>query len=209
MTPVADSPLDNEYDIAQQTDAALLRRVQAQDETALAALYDRYGRLVYSIARRVVGDDVAAEEVMQDVFMRCWRGAEQYQAERGRVAVWLMTMTRYRAIDFLRSRHHQARQREATHIAAEAQQGVLTHAPPGDDAFLRDAVQTALSDLSDSQRQAIELAYYGGMSQTEIATHLDTPLGTIKSRIRDGLGKLRHALQTWVATETGSDRHDG
>lgn len=206
MSSAADSRPIAAHDNAQQADIELLRRVRAQDEQALAQLYDRYGRLLYTIARRVVGDDALSEEVVQDVFLRFWRGAEQYQPERGRVAVWLMAMARNRAIDVLRSRPHQNRQRENSPLSDNERLTALQQPPPGDEQFLRDAVQSALTTLSDSQRQAIELAYYEGMSQSEIATQLDTPLGTVKSRIRDGMMRLRQVLSAWVAAETGSDR---
>jgi len=205
MSSVADSPSTTAHDNAQQVDIELLRRVRAQDEQALAQLYDRYGRLLYTIARRVVGEDTLAEEVVQDVFLRFWRGAEQYHADRGRVAIWLMAMARNRAIDMLRSRQQQTRQRETAALTDVPHLTELQHPPPGDERFLREAIQTALATLSDPQRQAIELAYYEGMSQSEIAAQLDTPLGTVKSRIRDGIMRLRHTLQTWVAAETGSD----
>lgn len=206
MSSVATPRPNAAHDDAQHADIELLRRVRLQDEQALAQLYDRYGRLLYTIARRVVGDDALAEEVVQDVFLRFWRGAEQYQAERGRIAVWLMAMARNRAIDILRSRHHQNRQRENATLADSEHLTPLHQAPPGDERFLQEAIQAAFATLSESQRQAIELAYYEGMSQSEIATQLNTPLGTVKSRIRDGIMRLRQALQLWVTAETGSDR---
>jgi RNA polymerase sigma-70 factor (ECF subfamily) len=206
MSSVADPRSTTAHDNAQQEDIELLRQVRAQDEQALAQLYDRYGRLLYTIARRVVGEDALAEEVVQDVFLRFWRGAEQYQPNRGRVAVWLIAMARNRAIDILRSRQHQSRQRENATLADSGHLTDLQHPSPGDERFLREAVQAALATLSDPQRQAIELAYYEGMSQSEIAAQLDTPLGTVKSRIRDGIMRLRQTLSIWVSAETGSDR---
>jgi RNA polymerase sigma-70 factor, ECF subfamily len=205
MSPPVSLQSTTAYNTAQQADIALLERVRAQEEAALADLYDLYGRLLYTVARRVVGDDSLAEEIVQDVFLRFWRGAEQYQPERGRVAVWLMAMARNRAIDVLRSRHHQNRQREST-LTDSDHNTPFQHPPPGDERFLREAVQSAMATLSESQRQAIEMAYYEGMSQSQIATALDTPLGTVKSRIRDGLQRLRQTLQSWVNTETGSTR---
>ncbi len=195
--PVASSPTP--YDAAQQVDLQLLRRVQSQDDHALATLYDRYSRVLYAVALRVVRDPALAEEVMQDVFLRCWNGAATYQPQRGRVAVWLIVMTRTHAIDLLRSRHHRARQREDTPMPEFNFPPSMIQPAPTDDQFLRDAIQSALATLTESQRQAIEMAFYEGMSQSEIATHLDTPLGTVKSRIRDGMARLRHALHTWTA----------
>lgn len=206
MNPVADSRSTAARDEAQQLDIELLRRVRAQEEQALSELYDRYGRLLYTIAMRVVGEAEVAEEVVQDVFLRFWRGAEQYQPERGRVAIWLMAMARNRAIDVLRSRQHRNRQQETT-LPDTTHRTPFRYPPPGDETFLREAVDAALATLSDSQREAIEMAYYGGMSQSRIAEALNTPLGTVKSRIRDGLQRLRQALQSWVTPDAEGGQH--
>jgi RNA polymerase sigma-70 factor (ECF subfamily) len=193
-------------DQAAASDDALLRRLRARDESALEALYDRYSGLVFTLALRIVGDRHLAEEVLQDTFWRCWSGAEQFDPARGRPASWLVGVARNRAIDLLRSRQHQARLRE--HDDPKVTEGSMepkSHAVGGGDAqeafVLRDTIGTALNGLSTPQRQAIELAYYGGLSQSEIARTLGVPLGTVKARMRDGMEKLRTTLRPLFASD--------
>jgi RNA polymerase sigma-70 factor (ECF subfamily) len=175
------------------SDELLLHGVRFRDESALAALYDRYGGLVFTLALRVVGDRALAEEVMQDVFLRCWHGLEQYDASRGRLSGWLLGITRNRAIDVLRGRQHQARLREAEPLPEEGQ--LEPRSPDrAEDVVLYATVGQALAELSEPQREAIELAYYGGLTQAEVAAQLGQPLGTVKTRIRDGLRRLRDLL---------------
>jgi RNA polymerase sigma-70 factor (ECF subfamily) len=168
-----------------------------RDEDALAALYDRYSGLVFTLALRIVGDRALAEEVMQDVFLRCWHGLEQFDRSRGTLPAWLFGMTRNRAIDLLRSRHHQARLREQTPLA-ENEQFEASTPDASDDVLLRATVGEALGELTEGQREAIELAYYGGLTQVEVAAQLGEPLGTVKTRIRDGLRRLRRVLAPMV-----------
>jgi len=168
-------------------------------EAALEALYARYGGLVFTLALRVVGDRELAREVLQDTFLRCWDGRETYDSRRGRVAWWLMGIARNRAIDLLRSRPHQARLRE---------QGPLLDRPgdeadPAGLAGLRQAVAAGLAALPPEQRQAIELAYYAGLTQSEIARELDQPLGTVKSRMRQALDRLRMVIWPLIESDTG------
>ena len=163
------------------------------DEQALGVLYDRYGRLVYSIALRVVGDRLSAEEVTQDVFQIVWQHAGTFRPAAGTVGGWLVGITRHRAIDEIRSRRHKSRQREDS--AEEA--GLDRWAAPVNveqQAISRTDIRQALGGLPDAQRQAIELAYYGGLTSNEIATSLGTSVGTIKTRLRLGLVKLRGVL---------------
>ncbi len=182
-------------------DYRLLQRVYTHDENALAALYDRYSGLVFTLALRIVGDRNLAEEVMQDVFLRCWHGAEQYDQARGRVAAWLIGIARNRAIDVLRSRQHQARLHEEETLTSADNQDAVTQQDASEAVLLRQIVREALTALPAVQRQAIELAYYGGMTQAEIAQELGTPLGTVKTRMRDGLERLRHALRSLFESE--------
>lgn len=189
-------------DDTSRDDRELLGRIRLGDEAALARLYDRYNGLVYALALRVVGDRDLAEEILQDTFMRCWDGAERYDAERGRVAAWLMGVARNRAIDVLRGRQHQARLREREPLVAEgrAEPGV----PDATEAVvLHQVVTGALAALSASQREAIELAYYGGLSQADVARVLDAPLGTVKTRMRDGLRRLRDLLLPLADADVG------
>lgn len=175
-------------------DAELVRRMRLGDEAALEALYGRYGGLVYTLALRIVGDPELAREVLQDTFLRAWDGREGYDADRGRVPWWLMGIARNRAIDVLRSRSHQARLREDARLTADTRSSEATEPAVTETVALRRAVTDALRGLSAVQRQAVELAYYGGFTQAEIARELGEPLGTIKSRTREAMERLRQAL---------------
>ena len=182
-------------------DPELLGRMRLGDESALEALYARYGGLVYTLAQRIVGDPELAREVVQDTFLRSWDGRDTYDPERGRVPWWLMGIARNRAIVLLRSRSHQARLRER---AAPPPEISTTHArDPADTVVARRTVLDALRELSDGQRRAIELAYYGGLTQTEIANELGEPLGTIKSRTREAMERLRKVLGPLIQSAGG------
>ena len=182
-------------------DLELLGRMRLGDESALEALYARYGGLVYTLAMRIVGDPELAREVLQDTFIRSWDGRDTYDPDRGRVPWWLMGIARNRAVDLLRSRPHQARLREQGPVPAEPR---VTERAGADDlseaVALRNAVSKALSSLSPAQRRAIELAYYGGRTQAEVAQELGEPLGTIKSRTREAMDRLRELLRPLVET---------
>jgi len=177
---------------AERADSELLRRMQVGDESALEVLYGRYGGLIFTLALRIVGDPELAREVLQDTFLRCWDGRDAYDSARGRVPGWLMGIARNRAIDLLRSRPHQARLREREPPVGLASEPVQPDA--ADSIMLRRAVVSALRGLPIAQRQAIELAYYGGHTQVEIARELGEPLGTIKSRTRQAMELLRDVL---------------
>lgn len=166
--------------------------MQIGRESALEGLYARYGGLIFTLALRIVGDPELAREVLQDTFLRCWGGREAYDPARGRVPGWLMGIARNRAIDLLRSRPHQARLREQEPLAKLASEPAQRNAM--DSLTLRRAVANALQELPIRQRQAIELAYYGGYTQVEIARELGEPLGTIKSRTREAMERLRGVL---------------
>ena len=172
-------------------DPDLVRRMRQGDESALELLYNRYGGLVYSLTMRIVGDPELAREVLQDTFLRSWDGRATYDPQRGRVAWWLMGIARNGAIDLLRSRPHQARLRERERLSVD----VPTAEKDTAEMFgLRRDVVNALRALPTAQRAAIELAYYCGMTQTEIARALNQPLGTVKSRMREALDRLRGLL---------------
>jgi RNA polymerase sigma-70 factor (ECF subfamily) len=184
-------------ELAVLRDEELLALVVRRQEVALGAIYDRYGRLVFSIALRITGDRETAEEVVQDVFQNVWQAAGSYQPGLGTFSSWLLGITRHRAIDATRSKRERARAREQAldadwQIAADS--GLDREVAQS---ILRDAVRAALGELPPNQRQAIELAYYGGLTRAEIAERLGEPLGTIKTRLRLGLLKLRGLLDAF------------
>lgn len=181
-----------------EIDEELVSRLAQGDLTALEALYGRYARPVFSLALRILGDTADAEEVAQDVFERVWRHAPTFDAERGRFGTWLMSMTHHVAIDKVRKR-----QRRPQTVHGEAAERVALVLPDTgvdvSDSTLRNIeaqqVRRALHSLPPSQQQAIELAYFGGLSHLEIAAALGDPLGTVKARIRRGMERLRSALE--------------
>ena len=181
----------------QDSDEELIGRLARGDLEALDALYSRYARPVFSLAARVLGDDGEAEEVTQDVFERAWRHAHTFDRGRGRFATWLLSMTHHVAIDALRRRKRRP-QALAGESGALALQLVADPRVDVPGAMLehvdRHQVRRALLGLPDVQRQAIELAFFGGLSHLEIAAKLGDPLGTVKARIRRGMDRLRLAL---------------
>jgi RNA polymerase sigma-70 factor (ECF subfamily) len=164
--------------------SVLIRRLVAGDQQALGALYDKYAGLVNALALRVLRDASDAEDIVQEGFVQAWRQAARFDPARGTPEAWLCTMTRSRALDRLRRRT--ARREEPGEQAPPA---VAT--PRNEEAL---AVRKALDGLSDVQRRALELAYYEGLTQTEIAAKLGEPLGTVKTRIRTAMLRLREAL---------------
>lgn len=185
-------------DYDQLEDAALVALVSNRDEAALAALYDRYSRLVYSVAYRIVNQHQLAEEIALDAFQSVWRAATSFSKERGRFVTWLMSVTRHRAIDELR---RMGVRPEGSQVALDTGlSGKLVQEDSVEEIVSRGQrradVRRALVDLPEAQRHALELAYFGGLTQREIAEQLDTPLGTIKTRMRMGMQKLRRALES-------------
>ena len=176
-------------------DEELLALVLLRREAALGALYDRYGRLVYAVALRITGARETAEEVVQDVFQSVWQTAGSFRPRAGAFSSWLLGIARHRAIDATRSKRERARARE--HALDERLPSGDESSVEGqvDQALLGEAVRRALEDLPASQRQAIELAYYGNLTRAEIAERLGEPLGTVKTRLRLGLLKLRDLLR--------------
>jgi len=175
-------------------DRRALEGMARGEHGALAELYDRHGRLVYSLALRVLHDQGDAEDVVQDVFSQAWRQASRYESSRGPVVAWLMNLARSRAIDRLRSRR--ARPETGADDAEVARMPDL--APPIDDQLAlsdqAERIRAAVEQLSLLQRVAIELAFYEGLTHVEIAERLELPLGTVKTRIRQGLAKLKERL---------------
>jgi RNA polymerase sigma factor (sigma-70 family) len=176
---------------AHLSDEAVVALVARSDQTALAELYDRFGRVAYGVALRVLRDEKLAEDAVQEGFLAAWRSADRFMPERAKASTWLLTFVHRRAVDLVR--------REDRRRADSLTEGVepASSASAEEDAWLRferERVQAALKQLPDQQREALELAYYGGFSQTELAERLGQPVGTIKSRMFTGLARLRELL---------------
>lgn len=179
-----------------QADARLVARMAAGDKAALAELYDRFSRPLYATALRIVSDPSEAQDLVHDAFIALWEKAPVFAAERGSAFAWAVTLVRHRAIDRVRSRR---RRGELLAASFPADLGYDEHAGTGADASaaLSDqatAVRAAVATLPVEQKRAVELAFFGGLTQQEIAEKLSEPLGTVKARIRRGLLKLRDAL---------------
>jgi RNA polymerase sigma-70 factor (ECF subfamily) len=188
--------------LAHLSDEALVALVARGDESALAELYDRIGRIAYGLAYRVVRDERLAEDAVQEGFLTAWRTAAGFSAERAKASTWLLTLVHRRAVDLVRREER----RRAEPLPDERESAAAS--PPAEEAawlrFDRERVQEALRSLPDAQREAIELAYYGGFTQAELAERLGQPLGTIKSRMFSGLARLRELLDD--GAEEGSWR---
>ncbi len=183
-------------DITRFDDETLMRLILHRQESALSELYDRYGRLVYSIGVNALGETGAAEEITQDVFLRVWDRAETYQADQGKVAAWLARIARNRAIDFLRRRNVRP---ESNSVTWEEQPGdeLASEHNVEQAAELNEQqqrVRKAIAELPSEQKQVLALAYFQGLSHHEIADRLNQPLGTVKTRLRLSLQKLRSLL---------------
>jgi len=178
-------------ELAHLSDEALVALAARSDQTALAELYDRYGRVAWGLALRILRDEALAEDAVQEAFLALWRTAARFVPERSSARTWILTLVHRRAVDLVR--REERRRAEPLDVAAE---------PAGatgadDDAWLRlerGRVQDALHRLPDREREALELAYYGGFTQSELAQRLGEPLGTIKSRMFTGLARLRDLL---------------
>jgi RNA polymerase sigma-70 factor (ECF subfamily) len=178
-------------------DEELMERLSYRDLAAFRAIYARYTNLVYSTALRVIRDPHIAEDMVQEIFLRLWRKPESYTASRGKFATWLTSVTRNRAVDEIRSRNRRYRHETASPEEQERELPAADTEDPALTAELSDQrrlILTALSQLPLEQRQTIELAYFGGLTQQEISERLGQPLGTVKTRIRLGMQKLRTAL---------------
>jgi RNA polymerase sigma-70 factor, ECF subfamily len=170
--------------MAETAGKTLLRRIASGDQKALGELYDLFAGFAYGLALRILHDATEAEDVVQEVFVQAWRQSSRYDPVRGSPEAWLCTMARTRALDRLRRR---VARREEPSESAPSPSG----APRAEEAL---TVRKALQGLPLDQRRALELAYYEGLTQTEIAQHLGEPLGTIKTRIRSGMIRLRETL---------------
>jgi RNA polymerase sigma-70 factor, ECF subfamily len=190
-------------DYSELDDTALVALIARHDEAALGTLYDRYSRLAFSLAMRIVGERSLAEEITSDAFVSVWRSAGSFAAERGRFVTWLLSVVRHRAIDELR-RLNVRPEGNAVELNEALQSTAL---PDGLDELMdvrqrQTVVRSALASLPTPQRQALELAYFGGLTQQEISDKTGTPLGTIKTRMRLGLLKMQDELRRFH-DETG------
>jgi RNA polymerase sigma-70 factor (ECF subfamily) len=183
----------NQAEPSQVSDSDLLHAVSRGDETALAAIYDRYRLILFGLILRILHDWQEAEDVLQETFLQVWRRATDFDETRGRAFTWLVTIARSRALDRLRALGARSR------LAAEAAQAPADHVGNAAEDALKSEqgtiVRQALAELPDEQRRALFLAYFEGLTQSEIAARLDQPLGTIKTRMRSGLIKLRELLR--------------
>jgi RNA polymerase sigma-70 factor (ECF subfamily) len=177
-------------ELAHLSDEALVALAARSEQTALAELYDRYGRPAYGLALRIVRDQALAEDAVQEAFLSVWRTAARFVPERGSAGTWILTLVHRRAVDIVR--REERRRADSLEQAPEPGGGGAD-----EEAWLRlrrERVQEALRQLPDHQREALELAYYGGFTQSELAERLGQPLGTIKSRMFAGLARMRELL---------------
>jgi RNA polymerase sigma-70 factor, ECF subfamily len=183
--------------LTDQSDLQVLTALQQGDTNALGIVYDRYGTAVYRLALKILANTTEAEDLTQEVFLAFWRGVDKYDADRGTLIVFLLTITRSRALNRLKQQGSQQNlsQRIGTYLP-------IPHRNPGMEAItlteLRERMSSALQELPANQQQVLEMGYYQGKSQSEIAQELDLPLGTVKTRSRQGLLKLRQFLQDLV-----------
>jgi len=178
-------------DSAEKTisDKELVSRVRVGDQNAMGALYDRYSALVYAVALRVLADSAAAEDVLQEVFMQLWRNPTRFDASRGSLGAWLAVIARNRAIDALRKRRYES---DIEDVVVSVEPDLASQA---DRSRAAKNVRDVLNGMPPAQRQALEMAFFEGLTHTEIATKIGEPLGTIKTRIRAGLLALRKVLK--------------
>ena len=176
-------------------DGQLVELVAQKDAGALEALYERYGRPAYSLARRILTDETLAQDVVQEVFLSLWRDARRFDAGRGTVATYLLSMTHHRAVDVVRREENLRRWRtsdEGLELAPDPKARVEDEVEASE---RRSEVRAALAELPAAQREALLLAYFGGYTQREVAALVGVPLGTVKTRMAAGMRKMREALQ--------------
>lgn len=176
-------------------DRELAERLQRRDASAMADLYDRFGRLVYSVTYAIVKNSSVAEDLLQETFLRIWNRVQGFDAERGALGPWLLTVARNRAIDYVRSAGARAdknafelEERDHPSLFKNAEVQIL-------DSDQARIIRGAMGKLSENQRKVIELAYYEGLSQREMADRMGEPLGTVKTWVRSALAKLREELE--------------
>lgn len=179
------------HDLTHLSDEALVALVARSSEEALAEVYDRFGGVAYGVALRIVRDRSLAEDAVQEAFMAVWRSAPRFVPERARASTWILTLVHRRAVDLVRRQERRRAEPLAEDFETEGGDSTEEATLRG---FDRERIQAALRRLPDQQREALELAYYGGFTQSELAEKLGQPVGTIKSRMFNGLGRLRELL---------------
>jgi RNA polymerase sigma-70 factor, ECF subfamily len=191
VTLLAAPPAPRSTSLAHLSDEALLSLVAGSDDAALGELYDRFGGVAYGLALRILRDDALAQDAVQEAFLAVWRSADRFLAERAKASTWILTLVHRRAVDLVR--REDRRRSEPLESAPEPSAAMSTEdaATLG---FQRRVVQEALRRLPPEQREALELGYYGGLTQSELAERLGQPVGTIKSRMFAGLTRLRDLL---------------
>ena len=177
------------------SDAALVQQLLRREVRAFEQLYDRHSRIVYGLVLRILQQGSTAEEVVQDVFLQLWRNASRYQASRGPFVPWLLTLARNRALDTLRLKSERQRRREDQTEELPQIAQVPQYEQGLDEKRRAEVVRSLTSSLNAPQKKAIELAYYEGLSHSEIAERLGEPLGTVKTRVRAAMQKLRDTLR--------------
>src|SRR5438067_3160022 len=182
------------------TDEHLMAMVQQREEQALGHLYDRYSGVVKSVVLKTIHNEAESDDLLQEIFMEVWNRSASFDPQKGRPLGWLITLSRRRAIDRLRKREAYQRAEERLKVEVEQQPDAWTVHPEDEliHGDVREVLQRILETLPPAQKQAIELAFYKGMSQREIATHTGIPLGTIKTRLELGLKKISVALEEFA-----------
>lgn len=188
--------LERDMDYSKLDDEVLIRLIEADNADSLGELYDRYSRLVFSLAANIVGDSDTAEEITLDVFTLIWKKAGTYQPEKAKVSTWMTTITRNRSIDELRRRGSRPESLSIDLFQVPSNQMLVNDSLDeyAQDVLLREHVRKAISELPQEQKESLQLAYFKGYTHRQIAEILDQPLGTVKTRIRLGMDKLRKIL---------------
>ena len=180
-------------------DASLVTRVAEGDASAVEVLYQRYGRVAYSLARRILGDEQLAQDVVQEVFLTVWRDALKFDSSRGQVSTWLLTITHHKSVDSVRKEENLRKRREPAAVLDFHDSGIDVDEDVWS-GMKREQVRAELGRLPEVQKQALGLAYFGGYTQREIAKLTDTPLGTVKTRMLAGMRRMREALEASLDT---------
>jgi len=183
----------------EERDRELMARIKTRDTSALSELYDNYNRLLFGLILSILTKREEAEDLLQEVFIKIWQNAEKFDLERGTVYTWVVTLTRNRSIDRLRSRIYKEQKKQSTSLDDEDVFHPLysEESDPLENTILKERakkVHQALDQISEKQKKVLQVAYFSGMSQSEISEEFDIPLGTVKTRMRDGMIKLRELL---------------